>query len=84
LKQAGGPTGMANKKAVFVVRADGSVIGGTGGLFTGGVEKAELRPGDMVIVPERTFSISHKFQNTVQAAQIATAVTLAIQAARSF
>jgi protein involved in polysaccharide export with SLBB domain len=84
LKQAGGPTGMANKKAVFVVRADGSVIGGAGGLFTGGVEKAELRPGDMVIVPERTFSISHKFQNTVQAAQIGTAITLAIQAARSF
>jgi protein involved in polysaccharide export with SLBB domain len=84
LKQAGGPTGMANKKAVFVVRADGSVVGGPGGLFTGGVEKAELRPGDMVIVPERTFSISHKFQNTVQAAQIATAVTFAIQAARTF
>jgi polysaccharide biosynthesis/export protein len=84
LKQAGGPTGMANKKAVFVVRADGSVMGGSGGLFTGGVEKAELRPGDMIIVPERTFSISHKFQNTVQAAQIATAVTFAIQAARTF
>lgn len=84
LKQAGGPTGMANNKAVFVVRADGSVIGGAGGLFSGGVQKAELRPGDMVIVPERTFSISHKFQNTVQAATIVTAVTFAIQAARSF
>jgi polysaccharide export outer membrane protein len=84
LRQAGGPTGMANKKATFVVRADGSVIGGTSGLFTGGVEKTELRPGDMIIVPERTFSISHKFQNTVQAAQIATALTLAIQAARTF
>ena len=84
LKQAGGPTGMANKKAVFVVRADGSVIGGAGGMFTGGVEKAALRPGDMVIVPERTFSISHKFQNTVNAAQIATAITFAVQAARSF
>jgi protein involved in polysaccharide export with SLBB domain len=84
LSQAGGPTGMANKKAVFVVRADGSVIGGSGGMFSGGVEKAELRPGDMVIVPERTFSISHKFQNTVQAAQISTAIVLAVQAARSF
>jgi polysaccharide biosynthesis/export protein len=84
LSQAGGPTGMANKKAVFVVRADGSVIGGSGGLFSGGVEQAELRPGDMVIVPEKTFSISHKFQNTVQAAQISTAIVLAVQAARSF
>jgi protein involved in polysaccharide export with SLBB domain len=84
LSQAGGPTDMANKKAVFVVRADGSVAGGPGGLFSGGVEKAQLQPGDMVVVPEKTFSISHKFQNTVQAAQIATALGIAIEAARTF
>jgi len=84
LRQAGGPTGLANKKAIFVVRADGSVAGGPGGMFSGGVEKAELQPGDMVVVPEKTFSISHKFQNTVQAAQIATALGIAIEAARTF
>src|SRR5579863_2898648 len=84
LQQAGGPTQMANKKAVFVVRADGSVAGGQGGMFSGGVEKAEMQPGDMVVVPEKTFSISHKFQNTVQAAQIATAIGISIQAGRSF
>ena len=55
-----------------------------GGVFSGGVEKAELQPGDMVVVPEKTFSISHKFQNTVQAAQIATAAGIAISAARTF
>jgi protein involved in polysaccharide export with SLBB domain len=84
LSQAGGPTQLANKKAVFVVRGDGAVIGTQGGLFSGGVEKAELQPGDMVVVPEKTFSISHKFQNTVQAAQIATAAGIAISAARTF
>jgi polysaccharide export outer membrane protein len=84
LRQAGGPTQMANKKAVFVVRADGSVAGGEGGMFSGGVEKTEMQPGDMVVVPEKTFSISHKFQNTVQAAQIATAAGIAISAARTF
>jgi len=81
LNQTGGPTQLANKKGVFVIRADGSVVGGPGGLFTGGVEKAELQPGDMVMVPEKTFSISHKFQNTVQAAQIFAAIGVAAQAA---
>jgi polysaccharide export outer membrane protein len=84
LRQAGGPTQMANKKAVFVVRADGSVAGGPGGMFSGGVEKTELQPGDMVVVPEKTFSISHKFQNTMAAAQIVTAIAISATAAKSF
>ena len=84
LNQAGGPTQMANKKAVFVVRGDGSVAGGPGGVFSGGVEKTALQPGDMVVVPEKTFSVSHKFQNTVAAAQIVTAVAIAATAAKAF
>jgi protein involved in polysaccharide export with SLBB domain len=81
LSQAGGPNQLANKKGVFVVRGDGSVIGGSGGLFTGGVEKAVLQPGDMVVVPERPIAISRKLQNTVMAAQILTAAGVAAQAA---
>ena len=84
LEQAGGPTQLADKKAVFVVRADGSVVGGAGGMFSGGVKSAALQPGDMVVVPEKTFSVSRKFQNTVQVASILTAVTLAVSAARTF
>src|ERR1700677_1993872 len=38
LHQAGGPNNVANKKNIFVIRADGSVVGGAGGMFTGGVE----------------------------------------------
>ena len=52
LRQAGGPTNMANRKAMFVIRADGSVVGHGGGLFTGGVDKADLVAGDMVVVPQ--------------------------------
>jgi protein involved in polysaccharide export with SLBB domain len=84
LKQAGGPTEMANKKGVFVIRADGSVIGGPGGLFSGGVESAQLRPGDMVVVPEKVITISRAWQNTVQTAQILSAVAIAVTAARNF
>jgi protein involved in polysaccharide export with SLBB domain len=84
LSQAGGPTNMANKKAMFVVRADGSVVGGRGGLFTGGVEGAALMPGDMVIVPEKAFSGGSRWKNTLQAAQLVQAVAIAIQVGRAF
>ncbi len=84
LKQAGGPTELANKKAIFVIRADGAVVGGPAGLFTGGAEAAVLQPGDMVVVPEKTFNVSHTFQNAVQVSQILTAVAIAVEAARTF
>lgn len=84
LRQAGGPTNSANKKAVFVVRADGSVAGGSGGLFSGGVERAALHPGDLVMVPERAYSGTTKWKTTLESAQLAYAVGVAIQVVRSF
>jgi protein involved in polysaccharide export with SLBB domain len=75
LKQAGGPTALANKKAVFVVRADGSVAAGGG--LGGGVESTELRPGDMVVAPEKAFSINNKWKTTLEVAQLATSIGLA-------
>ena len=39
LKQSGGPTQLANKKAIFVIRADGSVLGSSSGMWSG--ESAE-------------------------------------------
>jgi protein involved in polysaccharide export with SLBB domain len=84
LKQAGGPTLMANSRGTFVVRADGSVVGGPGGLFTGGVGSAALQPGDMVVVPEKTYSINNKWKTTLEVAQLAYAVGVAIQVGRSF
>jgi protein involved in polysaccharide export with SLBB domain len=85
LGQAGGPTTMANKKNIFVIRADGSVISGSGNSWiSGGVDSAALRPGDTVVVPERPYIPSAKWRNTLQAAQLATAVGIAIQVARQF
>ena len=78
LKQAGGPNAMANPKGTFVIRADGSVIGGAGGMFSGGVDSAELRPGDMVVVPEQIYAFSTKFKSTLQVAQIAGSIGSAI------
>ena len=84
LRQAGGPNNTAYKKGIFVIRADGSVAGGSGGMFGGGVESTELRPGDMVVVPEKAFSANTRWKNTLQVAQLATAVGIAVQVARSF
>lgn len=81
LSQTGGPTQLANRKAIFVVRGDGSVVGGASGIFSGGVEHAALQPGDMVVVPEKQIAVNNKFQNTVMAAQIVTALGVAAQAA---
>jgi len=84
LRQAGGPTNTANKKAIFVIRADGSVAGGAAGLFSGGAERSALHPGDLVMVPEKAFSGTTKWKTTLQSAQLAYAVGVAIQVARSF
>ena len=84
LRQAGGPTNAANKRGIFVIRADGSVAGGSGGLFSGGVDRAALHPGDLVMVPEKAFSGTTKWKTTLESAQLAYAVGIAIQVARSF
>ena len=84
LNQAGGPSNTAYKKGIFVIRADGSVVGGSGGLFSGGVETAEMRPGDMVVVPEKAFSANTRWKNILEGSQVAYAVGIAIQVARSF
>ena len=54
LQQAGGTTNMANKKAAFVIRADGTVIGGhSSSWISGDWMNVPLQPGDMVVVPEK-------------------------------
>lgn len=84
LRQAGGVNNMGNKKGVFVIRADGSVVGGSGGLFGGGASSVDMRPGDMVVVPDKAFTASTRWRNVLQGAQLAYAVGIAIQVARSF
>jgi protein involved in polysaccharide export with SLBB domain len=89
LKQAGGPTAMANKRAIFIIRADGSVAGSASGLFagaffSGGPLETPLQPGDMVVVPDRAFGGSLTWRNTLQASQLVSSIGIAIQVARSF
>jgi hypothetical protein len=82
LSQAGGVTQLADKKAVFVIRADGSVIAAknnSSGWWGSDPMSATLRPGDMVVVPEKAPKIGGRNWATVmQAAQMASSVALTV------
>jgi polysaccharide biosynthesis/export protein len=77
LSRAGGATSLANKKAIFIVRASGSVTSGGGGMWDGGVLSSPLGPGDTIVVPERSVVGSSVWKNLVAIAQIAQAGALA-------
>jgi polysaccharide export outer membrane protein len=78
LEQSGGPTNLANRKAIFVLRADGSVIGGKGSLLRGDPLGAALQPGDTIVVPERTIGGGIQWQTLFGAAQVASSVASAV------
>jgi polysaccharide export outer membrane protein len=74
LRQSGGPTQLADKKAVFVIRADGSVIGTNVSLWSGDSLNATLRPGDTVVVPEKAIGGGIQWQLVFLAAQVASSI----------
>jgi polysaccharide biosynthesis/export protein len=82
LSQAGGLTGIADKKAIFVVRADGSVIAAKnngGGWWQGDPLDAALKPGDTIVVPEKAPKVgSRNWPLVFQSAQLAASVALAV------
>ena len=82
LSQAGGMTQLANKKAVFVIRADGSVLASknnSSGFWSGDPLNVSLKPGDSVVVPEVAPRIgTRNWQNLFQAGQLAASAALAV------
>jgi protein involved in polysaccharide export with SLBB domain len=82
LGQAGGLTPIADKKGVFVIRADGSVISAkssSDGFFGGNPMDSTLRAGDTVVVPEKTPKVGGANWVTVmQTAQMASSIALAV------
>ena len=82
LSQAGGLTPMADKKGVFVIRGDGSVISAknnSNGWWIGDPLSAPLRPGDTIVVPEKALKVGGpNWQAIMQGAQLASSVALAV------
>jgi protein involved in polysaccharide export with SLBB domain len=86
LRQAGGTTDLANKSAIFIVRANGSVVGASGGdrWWTRGVLGTRLEPGDVVMVPDKVVGGTSIWRNLLTAAQLTSSLAIAARVATSF
>jgi protein involved in polysaccharide export with SLBB domain len=82
LSQAGGVTQIADKKAVFVIRADGSVIAAknnSDGWWGGDPMSTTLRAGDTIVVPEKAPKIGGRnWALIMQSVSMASNIALAV------
>jgi protein involved in polysaccharide export with SLBB domain len=77
LSNAGGTNTTANRKEIFIIRANGSVIGRkSGGMFDSGVLSTKLEPGDVVVVPQKVIGNSLFWKNLLTAAQLASSIAI--------
>jgi protein involved in polysaccharide export with SLBB domain len=76
LRKGGGPTPSGNKKQIYVMRADGSVVPRDDNWMTNNYMDLRMRPGDAVIVPEKIIGGSTLWQNILGTAQVMSAVAL--------
>ena len=84
LSRAGGTNGTANRKEIFIIRANGSVVGRhSGGWFDADVLSTRLNPGDVVVVPQKIIGGSLFWRNLLAIGQIASsfAITSGLTAA---
>lgn len=60
LRLAGGPNRDADRKRIFVLRADGTVVSRNSGaaVFDRGLDQLRLYPGDSIVVPEKNIRLS--------------------------
>ena len=76
LAQAGGPTNLANRKAIFVIHADGTVVGRhSSSWVTGDALSVTLQPGDMVVAPEKALGGPPVWKTLFQNAQVLSSIT---------
>jgi polysaccharide export outer membrane protein len=71
LRRAGGPTNMADRGNIFIVRANGSVESGGSKLWGGGVLSRPVGPGDTIVVPEKAIGGGVVWKSLLAMAQIA-------------
>jgi protein involved in polysaccharide export with SLBB domain len=86
LGQAGGATETADKKAIYIIRANGSVVSsqGGGGWFKGSVLDTKMRPGDTLVVPEKAVGGNSGWKTTLETAQLIASLGVAAAVATHF
>jgi protein involved in polysaccharide export with SLBB domain len=84
LKQAGGPTTLASRKDIFVVRANGTVVGrNSGEWWSGNVLGTTLQAGDTIFVPEKGAGIGI-LKNLGQTISLLSGAAVAVSVIRTF
>ncbi|HEX5234708.1 MAG TPA: SLBB domain-containing protein [Silvibacterium sp.] len=77
LSRAGGTNGTANRKEIFIIRANGSVVGRhSGSWFDTDVLSIKLNPGDVVVVPQKILGGSLFWRNLLSAGQLAGSIAI--------
>lgn len=77
LRRAGGPTDMANRKEIFVIKANGSVIGRRSNeWYQGDVLSTAMEPGDVVVVPQKIVGGSMAWRNMLATAQVLSSIAI--------
>ena len=75
LRQAGGATDLANSKEIFVIRANGMVVGRRSDeWYRKQVLSTRLNPGDVVVVPQKIVGGSVFWRNMLATAQVLSSI----------
>ena len=75
LRRAGGATDLANRKEIFVIRANGLVVGRRSGeWYREQVLSTRLNPGDVVVVPQKIVGGSVFWKNMLATAQVVSSI----------
>jgi len=75
LRRAGGATDLANRKEIFVIRANGLVVGRRSGeWYQDRVLSTRLNPGDVVVIPQKIVGGSVFWRNMLATAQVVSSI----------
>ena len=78
LRKAGGATPTGDKKEIYVLHADGSVVPRGNNWISNNFMNLRMRPGDTIFVPEKIVGGSTVWQNVAAVAQAMAAAALPI------
>lgn len=82
LQRAGGASSIANRKEIFVIRANGDVVGRhSSSWYEHDVLSTRLNAGDTIVVPQKIIGPSLTWRNLLGTAQVAVSLAIAASVA---